>query len=130
MILVFGGAYNGKLDFVKEKFNISNDDIFNVNDDLKDLNIDYSKKVINKFHKLTYKFSLENKNLLQFIIENKELFKDKIIISDDISEGIVPLKKEDRTWRESNGKCLQYISKNSSEVFRVFCGIPMVIKSE
>ncbi len=130
MILVFGGAYNGKLDFVKEKFNIHNDDVFNVNDDLKDLEIDYSKKVINKFHKLTYKFSLENKNLLQFIIENKELFKDKIIISDDISEGIVPLKKEDRTWRESNGKCLQYISKNSSEVFRVFCGIPMVIKSE
>ena len=130
MILVFGGAYNGKLDFVKEKFNIHNDDVFNVNDDLKDLEIDYSKKVINKFHKLTYKFSLENKNLLQFIIENKELFKDKIIISDDISEGIDPLKKEDRTWRESNGKCLQYISKNSSEVFRVFCGIPMVIKSE
>ena len=130
MILVFGGAYNGKLDFVKEKFNISNDDVFNINDDLKDLEIDYSKKVINKFHKLTYKFSLENKNLLQFIIENKELFKDKIIISDDISEGIVPLKKEDRTWRESNGKCLQYISKNSSELFRVFCGIPMVIKSE
>lgn len=130
MILVFGGAYNGKLDFVKEKFNISSPDVFNVNDDLKDLEIDYSKKVINNFHKLTYKLSLENKDSLQFIIENKELFMDKIIISDDISEGIVPLKKEDRIWRESNGKCLQYISKNSSEVFRVFCGIPMVIKSE
>ncbi len=130
MILVFGGAYNGKLDFVKEKFNISNDDIFNINDDLKDLEIDYSKRVINNFHKLTYKLSLENKEPLQFIIENKELFMDKIIISDDISEGIVPLKKEDRIWRESNGKCLQYISKNSSEVYRVFCGIPMVIKSE
>lgn len=130
MILVFGGAYNGKLDFVKEKFNIPNDDVFNVNDDLKDLEIDYSKKVINNFHKLTYKLSLENKDSLQFIIENKELFMDKIIISDDISEGIVPLKKEDRIWRESNGKCLQYISKNASEVFRVFCGIPMVIKSE
>ena len=130
MILVFGGSYNGKLDFVKEKFNISNDDIFKVNDDLKDLNIDYSKKVISNFHKLTYKLSLENKDPLQFVIENNELFKDKIIISDDISEGIIPLKKEDRIWRESNGKCLQYISKNSSAVYRVFCGIPMVIKSE
>lgn len=28
MVLVFGGAYNGKLDFVKEQFNVSEDDIF------------------------------------------------------------------------------------------------------
>ena len=27
MVLVFGGAYNGKLDFVKEKFSINEDDI-------------------------------------------------------------------------------------------------------
>ena len=40
MVLVFGGAYNGKLDFVKEKFSINEDDIFycGVNE------IDFSKK--------------------------------------------------------------------------------------
>ena len=51
-----------------------------------------------------------------------------IIICDDISSGIVPLKKEDRIWREETGKCLQYLSKESSKVYRVFCGIPSVIK--
>ena len=28
MILIFGGAYNGKLEFVKEKYDINNEDIF------------------------------------------------------------------------------------------------------
>lgn len=130
MILVFGGAYNGKLSFVKEKFNISDKDIFTINDDLKDLSIDFSKKVINNFHKFTYKLSLEEIDAIDYIVKNQELFKDKIIVCDDISQGIVPLKKEDRFWRENTGKCLQYLSKNSRKVYRIFCGIPMVVKDE
>lgn len=130
LILVIGGAYNGKLGFVKDKFNIEEEDIFIINDDLNDIYIDYSKKVINAFQKFTYKLSLKNIDALDFILENRESFKDKIIICDDISQGIVPLKKEERFWRENTGKCLQYISNNSNIVYRVFCGIPMVIKDE
>lgn len=130
LILVFGGAYNGKLGFVKDKFNIKEENIFTVNDELNDIYIDYSKKVINDFHKFTYKLSLKNIDAIDFIMENSESFKDKIIICDDISQGIVPLKKEDRLWRENTGKCLQYLSNNSKRVYRVFCGIPTVIKDE
>lgn len=130
LILVLGGAYNGKLSFVKDKFKIKEEDIFTVNDELNDIYIDYSKKVINAFHKFTYKLSLKNIDAINFILENTEFFKDKIIICDDISQGIVPLKIEDRIWRENTGKCLQYISNNSNIVYRVFCGIPMVIKDE
>ncbi|MBE6054817.1 MAG: cobalamin biosynthesis protein CobU [Clostridium sartagoforme] len=130
MILVFGGAYNGKLDFVKDKFNVKEDEIFTVNDDLNSVDIDYSKKVINEFHKFTYKLSLKNMDATEFVISNIKSFRDKIIICDDISQGIVPMKKEDRIWRENTGRCLQYISNNSKAVYRVFCGIPMVIKDE
>lgn len=124
MVLVFGGAYNGKRDFVKEKFNVTEDDIFycGVNE------IDFSKKVICGLHKFTYNNILKDISSLQYIKENINLFKDKIIISDEISSGIVPLKKEDRIWREETGKCLQYLSKESSCVYRVFCGIPTIIK--
>jgi len=130
LILVFGGAYNGKLDFVKDKFNVKEDEIFTVNDDLNSVDIDYSKKVINEFHKFTYKLSLKNMDATEFVISNIKSFRDKIIICDDISQGIVPMKKEDRIWRENTGRCLQYISNNSKAVYRVFCGIPMVIKDE
>ena len=100
MVLVFGGAYNGKLDFVKEKFSINEDDIFycGVNE------IDFSKKVICGFHRFTYENILKDINSLQYIKENINFFKDKIIISDEISSGIVPLKKEDRMWRRRNRK--------------------------
>lgn len=124
MVLVFGGAYNGKLGFVKEQFNVSEDDIFycGINE------IDFSKKVICGLHKFTYNNILKEINSLQYIKENINLFKDKIIISDEISSGIVPLKKEDRMWREETGRCLQYLSKESSCVYRIFCGIPTIIK--
>ena len=124
MVLVFGGAYNGKLDFVKEKFSINEDDIFycGVNE------IDFSKKVICGFHRFTYENILKDINSLQYIKEYINFFKDKIIISDEISSGIVPLKKEDRMWREETGRCLQYLSKESSCVYRIFCGIPTIIK--
>ena len=124
MVLVFGGAYNGKLDFVKEKFNVNEDDIFycGVNE------IDFSKKVFCGLHKFTYNNILKDISSLQYIKENINLFKDKIIISDEISSGIVPLKKEERMWREETGRCLQYLSKEASCVYRIFCGIPTIIK--
>ena len=125
MILVFGGAYNGKKDFIKEKFNINEEDIFYCSDG----EIYFSKKVICGLHKFTYNNTLKNKSSLEYIKENINLFKDKIIISDEISSGIVPLKKEDRMWREETGRCLQYLSKESSCVYRVFCGISTIIKS-
>ncbi|MCE9655225.1 bifunctional adenosylcobinamide kinase/adenosylcobinamide-phosphate guanylyltransferase [Clostridium celatum] len=124
MILIFGGAYNGKLEFIKEKFEVSDDEIFYCTDS----KIDYSKKVISGFHKFTYSNVLNEINSLQYIKENMNLFQDKIIVCDEISSGIVPLKKEDRKWREETGRCLQFLSKESSSVYRVFCGIPTIIK--
>lgn len=128
MILVFGGAYSGKLNFVLEKYNLNKKDIITINEEVDNLEINASKKVIYKLHNLTYKYALDNKDIVKYFRENISLFKDKIIICDDISEGIVPLKKEDRVWRETTGKLLQEISKEANEVYRVFCGIPMVIK--
>ena len=119
MVLVFGGAYNGKLEFVKDKFNINKDDIFQCGEG----EIDFSKKVICGLHKFTYNNILKDINSLEYIKENINLFKDKIIICDEISSGIVPLKKEDRMWREENGRVLQYLCKNADEVYRVFFGL-------
>ena len=127
MILVFGGAYSGKLNFVTERYNIKEEEVFTINNEGIE-EIDFSNKVIYKLHNLTYKYALENKDIVKYFKDNINLFKDKIIICDDISEGIVPLKKEDRLWRETTGKLLQEISKEANEVYRVFCGIPMEIK--
>lgn len=124
MILVIGGAYSGKLEFVKEKYGVDEKDIFYCVDG----NIDFSKKVISGLHKFTYENVLEGKKSLEFIKENLEFLEDKIIICDEISSGIVPLKQEERVWREDTGRCLQLLSKEAKKVYRIFCGIPTVLK--
>lgn len=126
MILVIGGAYSGKLDFVKNTYNIKEEDIYFCKDDT----LDFSKRVISGFHKFTYECILKGINPLEVLNKNMDNLKDKIIICDEISSGIVPLKKEERLWREDTGRCLQALSRNSQKVYRVFCGIPTLIKGE
>lgn len=126
MELYFGGAYNGKLKLVKEKFNIDNNDVFFCTSG----EIDFSKKVICGIHEFIYNEVISNGDALKFFEDNIQSFKNKIIICDDLSSGIVPLKKEDRKWREETGRVLQFLTKESKKVTRVFCGIPMVLKDE
>ena len=44
MVLIFGGAYQGKVEFALEKFDLSEKDVFNCTDSE---DIDYTCKVIN-----------------------------------------------------------------------------------
>lgn len=126
MKLYFGGAYNGKLKYVKETFKIEDKDIFFCSKDY----IDFSKKAICGIDKFIYFNSVNQKESLIFFQENLDKLKDKIIICDEISSGIVPLKKEERFWREEVGRVLQLLSKESNYVCRIFCGLPMVLKDE
>ena len=126
MKLIFGGAFNGKLEFVLNEFNLTKDDVCFC----KDENLDVAKKVICGLHQFTYEALKNDKNPLEILKSKEEFLKEKIIICDDLNSGIVPLEKLERKWREENGKCLQWISKKSSKVYRVFFGIETVIKNE
>lgn len=124
MVLVFGGAYNGKLEFVKEKFGISSKEVFFC----KDENLEYDKKVICGFHIFTKACILNKINSLDVVRNNMNFLQDKIIICDEINSGIVPIEKNDRAWREETGRAMQLLSKNSSSIFRVFFGIEERLK--
>lgn len=124
MILVFGGAYNGKLEYAREKYNIKDEEIFFCNGK----EIDYSKKVICGLHKFTYEVGKNGGNPLDILKENIAELENKIIICDEISSGIVPLEKANRIWREDTGRCLQYLTKNSCKVVRIFCGLQTVLR--
>ena len=124
MILFFGGAYNGKLEFVKEKYDISNEEIFFSRDE----NLEFEKKVICGLHMFTRACILKKLDPLKLIKNNMELLQGKIIICDEINSGIVPMEKLDREWREATGRILQFLSKNSSDIYRIFFGIEEKIK--
>jgi len=126
MILIYGGAYQGKLDFARENYFIIESDIFNCADD--SINIDFSKKCINGYHKFIFSQIKAEQDSVGFVKENLVKFKDKIIICDDISAGVVPISAETRFWREAVGRCATLLSKNSHEVWRIFCGIGTRLK--
>jgi adenosylcobinamide kinase/adenosylcobinamide-phosphate guanylyltransferase len=124
MILIFGGAYNGKLKFIKKKYHINNDDIFFC----KDERLEYNKKVICGLHIFIRVCSINKIDPMELLKDNIDLLKDKIIICDEINSGIVPMEGLDRVWREETGRSLQFLTKNSSDVYRIFFGLEEKLK--
>ena len=123
MVVIFGGAYQGKVDFAREKFDIDDSDIFYCTEDL---GIDYEKKVIADLHKFILKCAKEGFEA-RAILENHDL-SDYIFIIDDVSQGVVPMDKDLRAWREMVGRTMLFLSKEADSVYRVFCGIGQKIK--
>ena len=58
----------------------------------------------------------------------KAEWADAVLLLEDISSGIVPLDAADRAWREAVGRCGAFLARQSERVIRVFCGIGTVIK--
>ncbi len=115
MILVIGGAYSGKNEFVISKLGFSENDIS------PDLNSD--AVVLTALHELLR--GVEN---TEAVIS--ELIDKKVVICDDVGCGIVPLERKDRLWRERVGRVCCRLAERAEAVVRLNCGIATVIKGE
>ena len=71
----------------------------------------------------------EGASVLDALME-KELPKlwDKVLIMEDISQGLVPMDPKERAYREASGRLMTRLAKAADEVYRVFCGIPTRLK--
>ncbi len=134
MHLIFGGAYQGKLDYAKERYQLQDQDIFFCNAEKSDAechsepNIDFKKKAIDGLEEFVLCCVRCGTEARDYLEANREEWKDTIFICTDISSGIVPFEKELRAWREMVGRTLMYLGKEAEEVTRIFCGLPQKIK--
>ena len=126
MILVFGGVYQGKLDYVRERFSLQDSDIFFCTDD--DATHPAGKKVIYEIDKWLLALLREGYDVTEQIDKFVKNNQNAIIICNDISCGIVPVEPVMRKWREEVGWFLVTVAKNSDEVIRLYCGIPTRLK--
>mgnify|MGYP002767657785 CR=1 FL=1 len=46
----------------------------------------------------------------------------------DISQGIVPVDRELRAWREEAGRAMVKMAEASQSVTRIFAGLPLTLK--
>lgn len=174
MKLVFGGAYQGKLEYAKEKYEITDNQVL----DLRELSIDESaeadaekacraigeeavedtenvekkvlkgnteaedafakvlsealndpeKRALYKLDELVYemvKKGAEARNVFKAV---RPQLEDRILICDDVSQGLVPMDPVDREFREALGRALLYLGQEADEVVRIFCGLGHRIK--
>ncbi|HCC36246.1 MAG TPA: cobalamin biosynthesis protein CobU [Treponema sp.] len=124
MILVIGGAYQGKLDYVLEHY--PGKSVFRCG--AENCDMDLSADIIDSLHLMLLAQTHAEKDTLEYLREKLPELKNKIIICDDISCGVVPVDCETRQWRENVGRGLALLSRNADEVIRVFCGIGSRIK--
>ncbi len=152
MEVYFGGAFQGKLEYVLEKKGC-----LKVADgagcSIKDIK---EAQVLNHLHlyikRLTYKegaaynttvddtitaddtimadTTAKTMSAAEIINDMYEANPDIILICDEVGGGIVPLKKEDRIYREAVGRALCCAVKKSDRVERVMCGIGQCLKCD
>ena len=130
MILVFGGAYQGKLEYALDKFDMTAEDVYRCS---RDGEMDLSKTVIYGLEEFVYwctENGWEAKAVLEsrFDMDADVPFLDKIFIANDVSQGLVPMNATDRAFREMMGRTLLHLAKEAEEVHRVFCGLGQRLK--
>lgn len=128
MIMITGGAFHGKKDFVKNRFSIDENDILNGAEC--GFNSIFSAKCVCDYQLFVGRLINEKIDPLEFTEKLCAENRNIIIIINEIGCGIIPLEKRERIWREQVSKAGCVIARNSSAVIRICCGIPTVIKGE
>lgn len=126
MRLIVGGAFQGKYKFAREKLNIQ--DGWADGDDCQFSDI-YHCRAIQHFHRYV-KRALEDHVDLTGLAKNlREQNPDITILTNELGSGVVPVDQFDRLYRDELGRVCEELAAEADEVYRVICGIGMVIKS-
>ena len=124
MVLIIGGAYQGKLDYAKVVLFIEDNEIFACDG----AEIDFSRRCIYRIEEFTLACVRENIDPTEYFRSHRERWKDSILICQDIFCGVVPLGAEMRAWRQATGRLCRYLSGEAAQVSRLFCGLEQRLK--
>jgi len=121
MKVIIGGAYQGKLEYAVNNFGILPEEVC----DLRTEKPDPHKTCF--YHMEAYVLRcLQNHQDPAEII--KLIPDNAVVISDDISCGIVPMDPMHRACREAAGRLMNTLCTQADSVTRIFCGLPLVLK--
>lgn len=126
MRLVIGGYAQGKLDYVKGKYDMQDSVILDGKIEMTHMSC--KRLIVNHFHNWV-RNSLEQEGCPEEEIEEfLGQHPDCILISDEVGNGIVPMEPFEREYRERLGRILIGLAKQAESVERVICGIGQRIK--
>ncbi len=126
MKLVIGGYAQGKLDYVKENYDMQDSVILDGKIEM--THVSCKKMIVNHLHSWVRSSLEQGKCPEEEIEEFLEQNPDCILISDEVGNGIVPMEPFEREYRERLGRILIRLAKRAESVERVICGIGQRIK--
>ena len=124
MNLIIGGAYQGKLDYARNTYGYTQEDIFTCTDS----HIDFTKPCIDHIEEYVLSCVREQKDPIALFRTHWEDWRHSTLICMDLSCGVVPLEAEMRAWRNETGKLCQFLSREAFGVVRIFCGLEEKLK--
>ena len=124
MILIIGGAYQGKLDYAKTQLNVTDADVFHCDGP----EIDFEKRCIHGIEQFVLNCVNTGQDPIAYFKAHRAEWSDSILICQDISCGVVPMGRDMRQWRDGNGRLCQYLAAEAERVFRIFCGLEQRLK--
>lgn len=126
MVLITGGAYQGKKDFaeeiLKEKYGIIPEDK-KVDSSLADEKQMREAFIITNVHLWIAGLLREGKDPYR---ETEKLVKenpDVVLVVNELGCGVVPVDAFGRNWREVTGRICCLLAREAEAVYRVVCGI-------
>lgn len=141
MIVVIGGAYQGKLEFARRLWKEAwkqdgggdYEDLPPCADGRRDrLERAWEAPVIDGFHHYIRRIieteELPEEQVTKLIREILQRNPRVIVVMDEIGYGIVPVDPKDRMYREVAGMAGQLLAREAEQVYRVVCGIGTKIK--
>lgn len=120
MILLIGGAEQGKLAFAREHFAIAPEDVFVCDGG----DIDFSKPCIAHIEA----FTRVHPDPIEYFSTHRQEWEHSVLILEDIFCGVVPMGADVRAWRQKTGLLSQYLGREATAVSRIFCGLELRLK--
>lgn len=120
MILIIGGAWQGKRDFARAEFGLEEADFFRCQGP----EIDFSRRCILNLEN----FVRDNTDPVGYFEAHRQDWQDSILICRDMFCGVVPMGAERRDWRQNCGRFCQYLAREADRVSRIFCGLEQRLK--
>ena len=122
MILITGGAFQGKTEYMKKRFSLSDGEI-----------ADGGSCALSELAQARFiaHYELAVKRMISESIDPLVFTKCldcEAVEMNEIGCGIIPLDRGEREWREAVGRTGCILADKAAEVVRVCCGIPAVIK--
>lgn len=124
MIMIIGGAYQGKTAYAQEKYKYVSwaDGASCTEEEL------FACQGVLHFQKYIRRILKEGQSTEALFKKLTENNKDIVIVTDEIGYGIVPIDAFERKYREETGRLCTKLAGFSKEVYRVVCGIATRIK--